>query len=72
MNGQYQETPGARKPIPEERKQDIMVLLARMIQQRLTATDNSKETTTGKGLEPRMNLRHDSRIPERAAHFESL
>ena len=59
MNGQYQETPGSRKHIPEERKHHIMVLLARMIHQRLTAAGNSKERTTRKGLEHSMNLRHE-------------
>ncbi len=72
MNGQYQETPEPRKAIPEERKHHIMLLLARMIQQRLTATSNSKENATGKGLEPRMTLRHDSRVPEPVASSETL
>lgn len=70
MNGQYQETLEPRKAIPEERKHHIMVLLARIIQQRLTVPSDSKENATGKGLEPRMTLRHDSRVVEPVAYSD--
>jgi hypothetical protein len=72
MNDHDQETLAPRKGIPEERKHHIMVLLARIIQQRLTAPSNSKENATGKGLEPRMTLRHDSRVLEPVAYSDTL
>ena len=72
MNDHYQETLEPRKGIPEERKHHILVLLARIIQQRLTASSNTKENATGKGLEPRMTLRPDSRVLEPVAYSDTL
>ena len=58
MNGQYQETRGPGRQIPEERKQHIMVLLARMIHQRLTASrTNNPEGAARKGCEREGHLR---------------
>lgn len=52
MNGQYQEIRGPERQIPEERKQYIIVLLVRMIHQRLTASSAAtKESATRKELE---------------------
>jgi len=38
MNGQEQETRKTERHIPEDRRRHIVVLLARMIHQRLTAS----------------------------------
>ena len=38
MNGQWQEIRSLGKTLPEDRKQHVMVLLTRMIHQRLTAS----------------------------------
>lgn len=72
MNNHDQETLGSREGIPKERKHHIMVLLARIIQQRLTVPSNTKENATGKGLEPRMTLRHDSRVVEPVRYSDAL
>lgn len=42
MNGQCQEMRGSGKTIPEECKQHILVLLARLVHQRLTASRPEK------------------------------
>jgi hypothetical protein len=62
MNGHYQEILGAGGQISTDRKQHIIVLLTRMIHQRLimSQTDN-KESTARKGLERGMHLRDDAR-----------
>ncbi len=58
MNGHYQETRGPGRQIPEDRKQHIIVLLARMIHQRLaTSSAENTESTARKELEHRMHLR---------------
>lgn len=61
MNGHYQEILGAGGQIPEDRKQHILVLLTRIIYQRLIMShpDNT-ESTAEKGLERGMHLRDDS------------
>ncbi len=53
MNGYYQGKQGPGRQIPKDRKQHIIVLLARMIHQQL-ATNNAenKESTAKKELEP--------------------
>jgi hypothetical protein len=43
MNGQFQETPAIRLSIPEDRKQQIIVVLSRMIGHRLTETSSHEE-----------------------------
>jgi hypothetical protein len=42
MNGHCQESREPGRPIPEERKQHIMVLLTRMVHQRLTANRSGR------------------------------
>jgi hypothetical protein len=42
MNGQYQEGRRPERQIPEERKQHIMTLLARMVHQRLTVSRSTR------------------------------
>ena len=57
MSGQYQEIQEPERPIPEERKRHVIVLLARMIHQRLAASgEEHKESTARKELESRMHL----------------
>ncbi len=54
MNEQYQEIREPERRIPVERKQHIIVLLARMIHQRLAASSGkNKESATRKELERR-------------------
>ncbi len=60
MNGQYQEIWGPGRQLPEEREHHIIVLLARMIHQRLAASDEEhKERAARKELERRMHLRDE-------------
>ena len=42
MTGHCQEIRGPGRPIPEERKQHILVLLARMVHQWLTASRSAR------------------------------
>ena len=48
MNGHCQEIQGPGRPIPEERKQHIMTLLARMVHQRLTASRSARTEGTAR------------------------
>ncbi len=60
MNGQYQEIRGPWRQLSEERKQHMIVLLARMIHQRLAASgEEHKESAARKELEHRMHLRDE-------------
>lgn len=51
MNGHYQRIPETRWKIPENCKQHIIVLLAQMIDHRLSDRLNNKEPATKKGRE---------------------
>ena len=42
MNGHCQESRGSKRTIPEERKHHIMMLLARMVHQRLTTSRSTR------------------------------
>lgn len=51
MNGHDPENPELQWNILENRQRYIIVLLAQMIEHRLTATNHSKESATRKGCE---------------------
>jgi hypothetical protein len=60
MNGPYQEIRGPGRQIPEDRKQHIIVLLVRMIHQRLSASGiENTESPARKELEHRRHLREE-------------
>lgn len=58
MNGQFQETPTLRMSIPENRKQQIIVVLGRMISHRLIETSNQKEHQASKDCEDSVMMTH--------------
>jgi hypothetical protein len=59
MNGAYQETPGTWRSIPEEHKQQIIVVLGQMIEHCLRATGTRGRSQTRKGPEPSAMMRHE-------------
>lgn len=59
MNGPYQETPGTGRSIPEEHKQQIIVLLGQMIEHCLRATGTRGRSQGRKGFEPSAMMRHE-------------
>ena len=51
MSGQCQETPALRLSIPEDRRQQIIVVLGRMMGHRLTETSSQEEHPMSKDRE---------------------
>ncbi len=70
MNGQYQKTPDTGGTIPEERKQQLLVLLVQMIQQSLTAEGTNKGSTTRTSLDRQMRMRQAQLALKRCACVE--
>lgn len=71
MNGPCQEIPGTRRSIPEERKQQIIVLLGQMIEHCLRATGTRGRSQTRKGLELPAMMRHEVIELKSTSHVES-
>ena len=66
MNGQFQETLAASMNIPEDRKQQIIVVLGRMIGHSLTETSSQGEGQMRKDRE------HSEMMKHKAFHLKSL
>lgn len=66
MNGQCQETPAISMNIPEDRKQQIIIVLGQMIGHSLTEANNQEEYRTSKDREHSVMMKHE------AVHLKSL
>ncbi len=70
MNGQFQEIPATRISIPEEHKQQIIVVLGRMIDHRLTEADHTEGSPTRKVLENPV-MKHGAFHVQRASRVDT-
>ncbi len=68
MNGQFQETPAISMSIPEDRKQQIIVVLGQMIGHSLTDTNSQEEHQTSKDCEHSAMMKHE-RVALKSLHF---
>jgi hypothetical protein len=66
MNGQFQEIPAISISIPEDRKQQIIVVLGQMIGHSLTETSSQEEDQMRKDRE------HSGMMKHKAFHLKSL
>lgn len=60
MNGQCQKTPALSMSIPEDRKQQIIVVLGQMIAHSLTAASSQGEGQTRKDREHSEMMKHEA------------
>jgi hypothetical protein len=60
MNGQFQETAAISMSIPEDRKHQIIVVLAQMIGHSLTETSSQEEDQTRKDREHAVMMKHEA------------
>lgn len=70
MNGQHSEIPETTWNIPENCKQHIIILLGQMIAHSLTETNNSEGTSTRKGREHPVVMKHEAFESKSALHVE--
>mgnify|MGYP003565507825 CR=1 FL=1 len=71
MNGQFQETLAVRMSIPEDRKQQIIVVLGQMMAHSLTETSSQGEDRTRKGREHSEMMKHKAFALKRLSCLKS-
>jgi hypothetical protein len=70
MNGQFQKTPAAGMSIPEDRKQQIIVVLAQMMSHSLAETSSQGENQTRKDREHAGMMKHEAFALKRLSYLK--